>query len=772
MTELRTGQPGAGFFAVQQPQTSRDTSLSRSESTGGFMQSLKQTGAAVADMGQTADKTVTGTAISDGKAVNAAVKAENVTDKAVERETVTAAADIRETSSAAGTVKVDENAVKELNDLKEAVGKTETSGAAGEAQDAAEVGSNGGQLDEKDAGAALSEAETVTTGKSHLEQAREALENAMLKAFQELNDPEKEQEEFEEKLLLFLMKLVDSINGKSEKKSPFDTEEDEDDKKLGGALMEIIDNMMENAEKNAELNGNQTAGADTAFVGNYFLNMVSMNEAEAEEQADIGNGTVRPVELKERELFPELENLRGRGERVGLNPVVPRMYTQSAGNVRNSGESFSADNANEIAAAVSGSDTIADISRVSTVHIEETLSTAAVTAMPNTERITAETENTVRTEVSTDLPVTEQVVTAEGNNPVSAFGQYGETAGDSQNTDTSAAETMPRENEGKVDSDNPVNGFETAAEKAAADSISEAVRANVPETAEIGGIGEAKAPAEVNEGSVNLVSEVPNEASDKLYEQIALEVYTNVKHAMKAVYTEKGEEVTVTLVKEEEPERTEHIEDESEFEELARLFGLKKEATLPIFWREEDSEEETSGNMRYGTDPEKDNDTEAKGSIFGADISITSAKKIDAPIPRSIPSGSGIDRVVTQVVNRILSNLPEKGQETTLTVTLNPETLGRISLKLVENAGKISVTITAENKETAAILASRAENVQESMRDQGTQLEKYQVVYGAEQDGRADQQNYEGSSKNPYVRDTEEENDDGGEFEKILQGEL
>ena len=55
------------------------------------------------------------------------------------------------------------------------------------------------------------------------------------------------------------------------------------------------------------------------------------------------------------------------------------------------------------------------------------------------------------------------------------------------------------------------------------------------------------------------------------------------------------------------------------------------------------------------------------------------------------------------------------------------------------------------------------------MRDQGTQLEKYQVVHGAEQDGRAEQQNYEGSSKNPYVRNIEEDGDDDGEFEKVLQ---
>ena len=205
---------------------------------------------------------------------------------------------------------------------------------------------------------------------------------------------------------------------------------------------------------------------------------------------------------------------------------------------------------------------------------------------------------------------------------------------------------------------------------------------------------------------------------------------------------------------------------ESEFDELARLFGVKKKES-PLAEGESEEADAYFGNAKEEkSDAKSDNGEE---DISFSDVKLVSSKPIEAPIPRSLPIGGAVNRVVTQVVNQILANLPEKGQETTLLVTLNPETMGRISIKLVENAGKLSVTISADNKETAAILASRAENVQESMRDQGTQLEKYQVVYGAEQDGRAEQQNYEGSSKNPYVRNIEEDGDDDGEFEKVLQ---
>lgn len=78
--------------------------------------------------------------------------------------------------------------------------------------------------------------------------------------------------------------------------------------------------------------------------------------------------------------------------------------------------------------------------------------------------------------------------------------------------------------------------------------------------------------------------------------------------------------------------------------------------------------------------------------------------------------------------------------------------------------------VTAHNKETADILASRLDGMQEAMKDSGTQLEKCQVVYSPERNDRSADQNYDGSSKNPYVRqDTEENTDKDGEFSELLR---
>ena len=55
------------------------------------------------------------------------------------------------------------------------------------------------------------------------------------------------------------------------------------------------------------------------------------------------------------------------------------------------------------------------------------------------------------------------------------------------------------------------------------------------------------------------------------------------------------------------------------------------------------------------------------------------------------------------------------------------------------------------------------------MQENGTQLEKYQVVYEPEQNERSGQQSFDGSSKNPYVKQEVEESEGDGEFAELLQ---
>lgn len=107
------------------------------------------------------------------------------------------------------------------------------------------------------------------------------------------------------------------------------------------------------------------------------------------------------------------------------------------------------------------------------------------------------------------------------------------------------------------------------------------------------------------------------------------------------------------------------------------------------------------------------------------------------------------------------------------TMVLNPESLGRITVKLVMAGERTAVEINAENPETRAILAARSANLQTMLRDNGVELESYQVV-SEHEDAQFLHQNYEGSSKNPYSRndsgedEKHEDEEDGESFYDLL----
>lgn len=137
----------------------------------------------------------------------------------------------------------------------------------------------------------------------------------------------------------------------------------------------------------------------------------------------------------------------------------------------------------------------------------------------------------------------------------------------------------------------------------------------------------------------------------------------------------------------------------------------------------------------------------------------TAEAKVEAPLPEQ------------QLADEILSK-PEtlQGGRTEFTMVLNPESLGKVTVKLVSVEGRVEVNITAENDSTKQLLESRAENISAALKSNGVELERYQVVSDREE-AQLMQESYDGSSKNPYGRNDEEKQDEehGNEFLEILQ---
>lgn len=308
-------------------------------------------------------------------------------------------------------------------------------------------------------------------------------------------------------------------------------------------------------------------------------------------------------------------------------------------------------------------------------------------------------------------------------------------------------------------------------------------------------------PEAAKEASANPVIdgfEAPTETTaldDAAYEQIAKEVYAEV---YAEAYTEVSVQMTVTAAEnvqkpqlEVEPVDSVALNrirtavakksesSESELEELKRLFALepKKVKEKP---EEEESEEEsveTQGSSQNQTAGNKQVKTAGTQDIskFGEKLgveSVTATEKTDtAAVAKGFTlSEAGVKQVLSQVVTETLNNLPQQQGEKSITMTLNPETLGRITIRMVENAGRMEVVVAAHNKDTADLLAQRLDGMESMMKQSGTQLEKCQVVYEPEQNDKAGQQNYEGSSKNPYVRQQDDrDTDENGDFQEALR---
>lgn len=146
----------------------------------------------------------------------------------------------------------------------------------------------------------------------------------------------------------------------------------------------------------------------------------------------------------------------------------------------------------------------------------------------------------------------------------------------------------------------------------------------------------------------------------------------------------------------------------------------------------------------------------------------------DQPIVFKRADGSEIEvrpsEIVDQTVKLVEKAVTENDDKTEYSLVLNPEELGKITVKLTKAAdGAISITIAAENARTQRILEQHSETMQENLRSNGLNLESWQTVNERQQETAA--QDYNGSSKNPYFRNDDnktEEESDGKSFADII----
>lgn len=120
--------------------------------------------------------------------------------------------------------------------------------------------------------------------------------------------------------------------------------------------------------------------------------------------------------------------------------------------------------------------------------------------------------------------------------------------------------------------------------------------------------------------------------------------------------------------------------------------------------------------------------------------------------------------IISQAMKAVQTAVSENKEQTEYSLVLNPEELGRITVKMTKTAdGAVSVTIAAENARTQRVLEQHSELMQSNLKDSGVNLESWQTVRESQQEAYA--QDYNGSSKNPYFtqQSQNDDADDGDE---------
>lgn len=127
---------------------------------------------------------------------------------------------------------------------------------------------------------------------------------------------------------------------------------------------------------------------------------------------------------------------------------------------------------------------------------------------------------------------------------------------------------------------------------------------------------------------------------------------------------------------------------------------------------------------------------------------------------------SEVAQQVSGKITERVADLKEGAVE--YSITLDPEDLGRITVRMTKTAdGAVSVSIAAENSKTMKIIEDNGSAIQDTLRQNGVQLENWQTVSESRQEPQA--QDYQGSSKNPYRENENHRQDDDRDGESFAE---
>ena len=124
---------------------------------------------------------------------------------------------------------------------------------------------------------------------------------------------------------------------------------------------------------------------------------------------------------------------------------------------------------------------------------------------------------------------------------------------------------------------------------------------------------------------------------------------------------------------------------------------------------------------------------------------------------------------ISDMAEFVSEHAPKANGRSTLTVVLTPETLGKITVRMANEGGKLTVEILTETQAAKELLQAKSQQLAYALKNDDVELTSYKVETSQ---AELFQRDFDGSSKNPYRQQSHgQQKNDTDDFEELL-GEI
>ena len=124
---------------------------------------------------------------------------------------------------------------------------------------------------------------------------------------------------------------------------------------------------------------------------------------------------------------------------------------------------------------------------------------------------------------------------------------------------------------------------------------------------------------------------------------------------------------------------------------------------------------------------------------------------------------------ISDIAEFVSEHAPKANGKSTLTVVLTPETLGKITVRMANEGGKLTVEILTETQAAKELLQAKSQQLAYALKNDDVELTSYKVETSQ---AELFQRDFDGSSKNPYRQQSHsQQKNDTDDFENLL-GEI